>query len=172
MKHAQRANDCALALLSACRSLYLAGAFPSELERTERVMHLWAAREALTDRGRHGQGKPNERWDRLLANLRIRSALARRGYARGEIDEALEALQSLRNLATHKADDVLVNLNFPDHLTTHLHQATVSSDDVALSLVVSHLPAVYQALLTATLSLLRQAVSSGWDEHLFHRRFR
>jgi hypothetical protein len=172
MRKAQVGNDCALALLSACRSLFLVSAFPSDLERTERVMHLWAAREALTERGRRGQGSAYQRWDRLVANLRIRGSLTRRGYVRAEVDEALEALHSLRNLATHKADDVLVNLNFPDQLTTQLRKGTVGSNEVALSMIVSHLPVLYAAVRTAVVSLTRQAISTKWDEKTFHARFK
>lgn len=172
MHKAQSGNDCALALLSACRSLSLVAAFPSDLERTERVMHLWAAREALSERGRRGQGNPYQRWDRLVANLRLRGSLTRRGYVRSEVDEALEALHSLRNLATHKADDVLVNLNFPDHLTTQLRRATVGSNEVALSMIVAHLPVLYAAVRTAAVSLTRQAIAANWDERAFHRRFK
>src|SRR5262249_29898043 len=40
LRKARRDNHCALALLSACRSLHLALSFPSDFERTERVMHL------------------------------------------------------------------------------------------------------------------------------------
>jgi hypothetical protein len=171
LRAARRGNHCAMALLSACRSLYVAASVPSTLERTERVMHLWAAREALSDRGRRGQGRADDRWDRLVANLRLRSSLSRRGYERIEVDEALETLHSLRDLATHKADNVLANLDFPERLTVQLNRAVVGADEISLSLIVANLPILYVALRTATASLTRAAIANGWDELAFHRRF-
>lgn len=171
MRTARGGNHCAMALLSACRSLYVAASVPSTLERTEQVMHLWAARDALCDRGRRGQGTGDSRWDRLVANLRLRSALTRRGFHRVEVDEALEALHSLRDLATHKADGVLANLNFPDRLTVRLNRAVVGADEISLSLIVANLPILYVALRTATASLTRAAIANGWSERAFHRHF-
>ena len=45
--------------------MYLAQRVPNELERTERLLHVWRAKEALSDRGRRGQGSNEERWQRL-----------------------------------------------------------------------------------------------------------
>jgi hypothetical protein len=171
MQHALRGNQGALALLSASRSLYLAANPSIELERTERVMHLWAAREALCDRGRRGQGTADERWERLIKNLRLKTALRRVGYTQTEITEAFEALQDLRDLSTHRAEDVLVNMNFPDGRLVPLHGGrTATADTVALAMVTSQSPILYRAISTATLSLTREAIQKGWNENAFLAR--
>lgn len=46
MEKAVGGNQCALALLSGARSLYLAQRGPSDLERTERVLHVWRAKRS------------------------------------------------------------------------------------------------------------------------------
>jgi hypothetical protein len=171
LRRANGGNQCALALLSAARSLFVAASFPSDLERTERIMHLWAAREALSDRGRTGQGRADDRWDQLVKNLRLRAALSRRGYDRTDVDEALEALHSLRDLATHKADDVLVNLDFPDRHTVRLNRGEVTASDASLSMIAANLPILYTTVRTAALSLTRSAIANKWNERAFHRRF-
>jgi hypothetical protein len=172
MELARQGNDCALALLSAARSLYLAAAFPTDLERTEKLMHLWAAREALAARGRRGQGSVDERWDRLVKNLRLRGSLTRTGYRRSEVDAMSEMLHSLRDLATHFADDILVNLSFPEKRTVQLNQAReLGVNEVALSRVISAFPVLYRLVLKASVRLTEDALSNGWNERLFHRRF-
>lgn len=171
MEGARRGNQCALALLSAARSLYLAQQVPNDLERTERVLHVWRAREALSDRGRRGQGSNDERWQRLVFNLRLRSELRRRGYEHDEINEALALAESLRHLATHRAEDVLVNLNYPDHLKTQLKKQTLDADALGLSLVAADWPVLLAAVRSAARRLTKGAIRHGWSERWFHSRF-
>jgi hypothetical protein len=171
MRHAQKGNQGALALLSASRALYIAGRFPNDLEPTERVMNIWAAREALTDRGRRGQGTADERWDKLVCNLKLRGVLTRRGYGKEEVDDAFETLHLLRDLATHKAEDVLANQNYPDGRTVKLNRAEVDADHIGLALITANIPILYTIVRTAAVRLARQAISSGWDDKLFLSRF-
>ncbi len=98
MVEARAGNQCALAYLSAARSLYLAQQIPNELERTERVLQVWRAKEALSDRAAR-TGSNEQRWQRLIMNLRLRGELAQRGYNHDEIDEAFALVESLRHLA-------------------------------------------------------------------------
>jgi hypothetical protein len=174
MEKAHRGNQCALALLSAARSLYLAAAYATDFERTERIMHLWAAREALADPGRaRGRGTADDRWDRLVKNLRLRGSLTKSGYDRAEVDAALALLHSIRDLATHRAEDVLVNLSFPSALSVHLHEARrLDADALALSRIVSAFPILYRLVWKAAMRLTEDAIKSGWDERGFHRRFK
>ena len=47
-------------------------------------------------------------------------------------------MQPLRDLATHRPDDVLINLNYPAHLRTHLHGGRViDADNAALAVVAA-----------------------------------
>lgn len=169
---AQRGNPCALALLSAARSLYLATRVPNEFDRTERILFVWRAKEALSHPGRRGQGKSTERWERLLVNLRVRRELTRRGYDRGEIDEAFTLVESWRDLTTHLADDVLINLNYPTALKTHLHKGRVLGvDQAGLALVASDWPIIRTAVELAARRLTKGAIAKNWDQRWFHSKF-
>jgi hypothetical protein len=172
LEKAQRGNQCALALLSAARSLYLAARTPNEFDRTERILFVWRAKEALTHRGLRGQGDAEERWRRLVVNLRLRRELTRRGYTREEVDEAFELVESWRDLTTHLADDVLINLNYPPKLKTYLHKGRVlGAEDAALALVASDWPIILNAVRVAARRLAKGAIANNWDERWFHRRF-
>jgi hypothetical protein len=48
IEEARRGRLCALSLLSAARSLYLAQRIPNELERTERILYVWPATRCRT----------------------------------------------------------------------------------------------------------------------------
>ena len=170
MDRARRGSDCAIALLSAARSLYLAEQSPNFLGRTERVLHVWRAKEALSHR--RGQGKSQERWRRLVVNLRLRSELRARAYELDEIDEAFELVESLRDLTTHLGDDVLVNLGYPERLRTHLKRGRVlDSDTLSLALVAADWPVILSTVRVAARRLVKGAIKNNWDDRWFHSRF-
>jgi hypothetical protein len=172
MDEAHRGNDAALSLLSAARSLYLAARIPNDLEQTERLVHVWRAKEALCNAGLRGRGKPNARWECLVRSLRLRDQLVSRGYAADEIDEAFELAQSLRDLTTHFPQDVLVNLNYPDQRKVTLTRGrTLSSRSIGLAYVADDWPVMSAAVHLAARRLAKAAIRNGWDERKFHRPF-
>jgi hypothetical protein len=171
MDEARKGNQCALALLSAARSLYLAERVPNGLERTERLLHVWRAKEALCSRGRRGQGDNDQRWERVVLNLRLRGEMQRRGYAKEEIEEAFDLLRALRDLATHRSEDVLVNLDYPDQLKTQLRQRELDANSLGLALVAADWPVLLMMVHVATRRLLKTAMKKGWDESWFHSQF-
>lgn len=171
IEEARKGNQCALALLSAARSLYLAECTPNELERTERVLHVWRAREALCDRGRRGQGSTDQRWNRLVITLRLRGELLRLGYVREEVAEAFELVEKLRHLSTHRAEDVLVSLNYPEQLQTQLKQEKLGADTLGLALVTADWPVLLMMVHLAIRRLTKGAIRNGWNEKWFHSQF-
>ncbi|MBA2383536.1 MAG: hypothetical protein H0V68_02590 [Actinobacteria bacterium] len=172
MDAAHRGNDAALNLLSAARSLYLAARIPNDLESTERLVHVWRAKEALCQAGLRGCGKANARWEALVRNLQLRDKLVSRGYALDEIDEAFELAQSLRDLTTHFPDDVLVNLNYPEKRKVVLTRGrTLSAESIGLAYVADDWPVLSAAVHLAARRLAKAAIRDGWDERKFHRRF-
>lgn len=171
IEEARKGNQCALALLSAARSLYLAECMPNELERTEGVLHVWRAREALCDRGRRGQGSTDQHWDRLVITLRLKGELLRLGYVREEVDETFELVEKLRHLSTHRAEDVLVNLNYPEHLKTQLKQEKLGADTLGLALVTADWPVLLMMVHLAARRLTKGAIRNSWNEKWFHPQF-
>lgn len=172
LEQAQSGNQCALAILSAARSLYLAARNPNDFDRTERIMFVWRARAALAHRGTRGQGKTDQRWHRLVVRLRLRRELSRHGYSAEEIDEAFALVESWRDLTTHFADDVLVNLDYPPKLKTVLTKGRVlDADKAALALVSSDWPMMLHTVQVAARRLAKGAIAQNWDERWFHSRF-
>src|SRR5207248_1194454 len=80
MRHSLAGNDCAVALLAAARWLYVADHEPNPLTRTERLFAVYAAREALCQRGIRGNGSTEDRWASMISALRVRAHLRLAGY--------------------------------------------------------------------------------------------
>ena len=92
-------------------------------------------------------------------------------YSGDEIDEAFVLMASLVDLATRRPDDVLVNLNYPAHLRTHLHGGRViDADSAPLAIVAADWP-VLLAVRLAARRLTTGAIRNGWDDKWFHSRF-
>jgi hypothetical protein len=171
LEHAMAGNICALALLSAARSLYLAEQIPNDLDRPERAFHVWQAKEALSDPGQRG-GDSEKRWRRLVVNLRLHDELRRRGYRAAEVEEAAQLVETLRDLAAHRPHDVLVNLGFPRRLQTQMHKSrVVDAETAALVTVTAQWPVLLVLVRTAARRLAKQAIANNWDERWFHSRF-
>jgi hypothetical protein len=162
MDAALAGSRCALSLLSAARSLFLAQQVPNNLERSEQVLQVWCAREALTDPGRR-RGDRAERWRHLTRNLRLERELVSRGYDRDEVQAAFKLSESVRNLAAHRADDVLLNLNYPGGLR--------AQRGASLSAVASDWPILLVALRIAVRRLSKRAARVGWSDQWFEAHF-
>lgn len=169
---ARAGNQCALSLLSASRALYNAERFPSDLERSEKIVEVWRARDALCDPGRRGQGSVDQRWKSLIRRLKIEAFLRESGYAQTEIEAALDLTYAVRNLSVHRADDVLVNLSYPPAMITRLNdQKDRSGHDLALAAIAADAPIVLMAVRRATRAMARSAIANNWDERKFHAYF-
>jgi uncharacterized protein Smg (DUF494 family) len=106
-----------------------------------------------------------------VITLRLRSELLRLGYVRDEVDEAFELVEKLRQLSTHRAEDVLVNLNYPEQLETQLKQEKLGADTLGLALVTSDWPVLLMMVHVATRRLTKGAIRNAWDEKWFHSQF-
>lgn len=171
MERAAAGNECATALLSASRSLYQAARVPNDLERTERVIYIQMAKEAISYRGRTGQGKDEERWKIAFERLGIREELLRDGWIAEEIEEAMTFADHLRNLSAHRAEDVLVNLDFSVSLSVQLKQHLLPSQDLALSRVAADWPLFLTAVRRVVRKLAEGAIAHSWDDAWFHSQF-
>ena len=91
----------------------------------------------------------------------------------GETGEAQFALvESWRDLTTHFADDVLINLSYPPKLKSYLRKdRVVDADKAALALVASDWPIILNTVRVAARRLTKQAIARNWDERWFHSRF-
>jgi len=81
-------------------------------------------------------------------------------------------MRSLRDLATHLSDDVLINLDYPAHLRTHLHRGRViDATSAPLAVVVADWPVLLAAVRMAATRLAKAAIRNGWSDKWFHSRF-
>lgn len=174
MREALRDNDCAVALLAAARWLYLADYEPNVLTRPERLFCVWSAREALRERGMRGQGDEDERWETLFKRLRVRAHLRRRGYGDRQIELALtDWSKSVRDLTAHRADSVLVGLDFrtPRRPQMRGSATKLGREDLALAVFTSRWPILLEAVRFSARLLTRRATAQAWDARWFHQQF-
>jgi hypothetical protein len=167
-------NDCAVALLAAARWLYLADHEPNMLTRPERLFSVWSAREALCERGRRGQGGTDERWAALLRRLGVRAHLQARGYDPKEVEAALAWSKSVRDLTGHRADSILVGLDFKTQRRAQMRgadQKLLGRNDLALAVFTSRWPILLEAVRYSTRILTRRAIEHDWDVAWFHDQF-
>jgi hypothetical protein len=175
-------------LLAAAHSLYVAGRQPSDLERTDRLLHIYAAIEALCDsgptpqrsRGRLGRllrslrreyTERANRWGRVTERYGIWREL-RGVYAQRELNEAQRLTRDLRNLAAHSADAVLVNLGYPTGTTRRMGGSrVVSGEDLALARAATALPVIAGGVHAATVRLLRGAMANEWNDAWYDAQF-
>lgn len=181
-------NRCARALLGAAHSLYLANREPNDLERTDRVLHIYAAIEALCDPGPNSRARrtwfrrimrrfrpqqpvKENRWGRVTERYGIWRSL-RSAYGQRELSNAQRLTRDLRNLAAHTADAVLANLGFPATATRPLGGTrVVTGEDLALARAATALPVLTNAARETTVQLLRGAIANDWDDAWYDAQF-
>jgi hypothetical protein len=161
----------ARAALSAAWSLYLAERVPSDLERTDRLVHLAAAIDSLCDLGEGPTGDTATRWARLTERLGIWREL-RGPYLQGEIEDAKKLARDLRNITAHGSDDTLVNLGYPPELIRTLpDNRHRQGEELALAQAAAAFPIVSTAVRLAALQIAQEGIESGWDDDVFRANF-
>jgi len=182
------ARRSARALLGAAHALYLADREPNDLERTDRVLHIYAAIESLCDPGHQikrlnrvqrlwrrvrGRVRPERenRWGRVTERYGIWRDL-RGSYDQLELAEAQRLTRDLRNLAAHSADAVLANLGFPATATRAMGGTrVVTGEELALARAATALPVLAGAVHATTERLFRGALENAWDDGWYDEQF-
>lgn len=164
---------------SAAWSLHIAERQPGDLQRTDKLLHLQAAIEALCDTGRAvvttSTGTTQQaafdteaakRWARLTEKLGVWREL-RGTYGQRELEVAKRLTRELRNITAHGSDDVLVNLGYPDDRQRHMRDVTYTAQQLAIARVASAVPILTHAVRTTTEHLVREGMANGWDGRWF-----
>jgi hypothetical protein len=153
----------ARAIASAAWSLHVAERDPNDLERTDQLLHLVRAIQALCDTGRPDEASA-KRWARLTERLGIWREL-RAAYDQKELEELKRLAHNLRDLAAHSSDDVLVNLGYPPDASRELtRQRLLMGDQLALAQSVAAVPVLLHAVREATVHLARSATEHAYDD--------
>ena len=178
MERAAENRLCARAALSAAWSLFLAERKPQELERTDRIVLVSAAIEALCDLGRGPTGGGKGRWEALSDRLGVWDEI-RESYSDKEIEEAKSLARDLRNMTAHGSDDTLVNLGYPPELIRKLSRPrkgdeegrTRSGEELGLTQTAAIYPVIATAVRRAASRLAQQGIETGWDDAVFESNF-
>jgi hypothetical protein len=161
----------ARAALSAAWSLYLAERIPADLERTDRLMLVSAAIDALCDLGGGPTEEAGLRWSRFTERHGIWRQM-RGPYLQGEIEQAKALARDLRNVATHGSDDTLLNLGYPPHQTREVGGGRRrEGHELAVAQAAAAFPVIAEAVRSAARLVAFQGMRSGWDDQVFRENF-
>ena len=145
-----------------------------ELEETDRLLHVFAAIDALAESEHNRSPAETERgWNRGSQRLGIWTNLSKGGhYTQDELSEARRVAKDLRDIAAHGSDAVLVNLGYPaSAVRTMMGGRPVAGERLGLGMVAGDLPIILTAAVQATRTLFREAVRRGWDDAWYESRF-
>jgi hypothetical protein len=168
-----KSSRCAQALLSASWSLAQTGR-ASRLTLSDRLIQLYAAVAALCDPGT-GQVAGSEilaRWNRMTERVGTWEAIAGTRYRGLDPKLANERLKGARDIATHGADAVLIDLGFPDGDPRRIAGGRVAEPStLAVAGLSSDLSALLHAARHATRHLWLKADEQDWNDGAFSEHF-
>jgi hypothetical protein len=154
----------ARAVLSAAWVLYSIERLPTDLQRSDQLLLLGTAIEALCDIGAGpGQGA-EDRWTRITNRLGIWRDLTGL-YTQREIRDAGTLARHHRNIAAHGSDTVLVNLDYPRTLTRKLpRNIQKTGEQLSLARAVAAQPIIRYAVRELAMHLAQRGIRDGWDD--------
>jgi hypothetical protein len=166
-----REKRSAQALLSASLALFQA-ARGSRFQLSERLRHVLAAVETLGE-PRPGKTMKWGRWSRLSQRFAVHEALEARGYSEDLIARAEKRLKDARNIATHGADAVLIDLGFPEGARRALRFGPpAAGDDLAYASLSADLTVLIFAVQRVLGRMLREMDKCEWDDAAFEELFK
>lgn len=142
----------------------------SRFQFSEQLRSAQTGIEALCERA-PGEGGLLQRWERVTERLQIWERVRQRGHSDEDIARVQKRVRNARNIATHGADAVLIDLDYPGDRQRPLRGGVMAGHDLAF------------ASLDADLSLLRFAIAeviaelwpimraARWDDAEFEAQF-
>jgi hypothetical protein len=165
-----RERRSAQALLSACWAAFQA-ARGSRFQLTERLRHVLVAVETLTE-AKPGDSVDWSRWETLTERFGVHSELRARGYSSPEITRAEQRLRGARNIATHGADAVLIDLGYPEGVERAMkYGPAMAGEDLGFSALSADLTIVIYAIRLVLSQMLTLMQRSGWEDREFADQF-
>jgi hypothetical protein len=166
MAHTDRRG--AQAVLSASFQL-MAGGRVSRLQPSERARALMAAVESL---GEQPSGKkPRPRFVRLMQRHGTDHAMEARGWGPDEISQALERMVKARNIATHGADAVLLDVGYAADAVRKMRYGEALGTELAAGSIQSDLPALVHVVGRTLDRTIRELASDGWEDKAYMSYF-
>lgn len=153
----------ARAIASAAWALNVAERDPNDLERTDELLHLVGAVEALCDTGQ-AEGGSAKRWARLTERCGVWRDL-RPFYDQKELEELKRLTLDLRNITAHGSDDVLVNLGYPAESVRPMKgDRVLTGEQLALARASAASPVLRHAVRQVTVRLAREVLARDFDD--------
>ena len=157
----------ARAILSTAWTLYTSQPQGSALQRTDRLLLLGTAIEALCDIGQGTWDGSQARWKHVTGALGVWTEL-HGAYTQREINDARKLAKHLRDIAAHGSDTVLVNLGYPPTLIRTLpREIERTGDELALARAAATEPILRYAVRKVALHLAQRGLHDGWDDTWF-----
>lgn len=165
-----RERRSAQALLSASWAAFQA-ARGSRFQLSERLRHVLVAVETLTE-ANPGDSVDWSRWRILTERFGVHSELRARGYSSPEITRAEKRLRGARNIATHGADAVLIDLGYPEGVKRAMkYGPAMAGEDLGFSVLSADLTIMIYAVRLVLSEMLTWMQQSGWDDGEFEKQF-
>lgn len=160
------------AVASAAWALHLAEREPNDLERTDELVHLRTAIEAICDTGEGPGGGAEKRWARITERFGIWKSM-RGVYGQRELEDVKQLARDLRNITQHGSDDILVNLGYPPEAIRPLQGGrTITGEQLGLAHAAAALPVLRHAVREVVRRLAKDGIENGWDDARFRSQFR
>ena len=166
-----RENRCAQALLSASLALFQASR-ASRYQLSEQVRNIQVAVETLCE-PRLSEWGADERWRHVADHFDVWSELSKLGYELADVDTFQERLNIARNVATHSADAVLLDMDYPSRVLRPVRggRAFAHGEDLAFSALSADLSPMRFAVRYVLKELFSEVRASGWDDSTFESFF-
>lgn len=159
------------AVASAAWALHLAERQPADQERTDSLVHLRTAIEAICDTGASPTGADERRWARITERLGMWKKM-RGVYGQRELEDAKRLAQDLRNIAQHGADDILVNLGYPPEAIRPTQGGrSLTGEQLGLARAAAAHPVLHRAVREVVSTLALDGITDGWDDERFRHQF-
>lgn len=142
----------------------------TRFELSERLRDVHVAIECLCEE-EPGSSRAFDRWEKLAERYGIWAEVAKRGYDRAEIEALQARLKSARNVVTHGADAVLVDLGYPVGANRPTRGTTVAGEDLAFSGLQADLSPLIFAVRYAIRQLFGYVRGHDWDDNAFDSQF-
>jgi hypothetical protein len=156
------------AVLSGAWALHQAERQPADIERTDELVHLHTAIEALCDLDLGPTDKDaQKRWRRITERFGVWHELGN-VYRAKELEEAQRLGRDLRDITQHGADDVLVNLGYPKGATREVQgRRKLTGEQLALARASFALPVLRHGVRGVARRLAMDGITNGWDDDRF-----
>ena len=159
------------AVASAAWALQLAEREPSDQERTDSLVHLRSAIEAICDTGTGPTRAGERRWARITERFGIWKAM-RGTYGQRELEEAKQLARDLRNISQHGSDDILVNLGYPPEAIRPMQDGrSLTGEQLGLARAAASYPVLHRAVREVVRRVALDGITNGWDDKRFRQQF-